>query len=116
MEVGQSSKIHAEVKEKCEINRNLKRNIGELAMEIKINGKRLCVRVCLHLSVNWKTKWIIKMFVLFCFHLSHSPPSDEPKSPARKEVKVAHEIHLHRELELWKQLVTDDKIRQSITK
>lgn len=40
--------------------------------------------------------------------------SDEPKSPARKEVKVAHEIHLHRELEQWKQLVTDDGIRQSI--
>lgn len=40
--------------------------------------------------------------------------SEEPKSPARKEVKVSHEIHLRRELEQWKQLVHDDGIRQSI--
>lgn len=36
--------------------------------------------------------------------------SEEPKSPARKEVKVAHEIHLRREIEQWKQLVSDDGI------
>lgn len=39
MEAVQSTETTAAVVEKCEFNRNLKRNIGELAMEIKMNGK-----------------------------------------------------------------------------
>lgn len=36
------------------------------------------------------------------------------KSPARKEVKVCHETILRRELEQWKQLMTEHGIRQSV--
>lgn len=46
MEAVQSAELKADAVEKIEFNRSLKRNIGELVMEIKQNGKRvycLCV-------------------------------------------------------------------------
>lgn len=92
---GQSTETNAN-----EFNRSLKRNIGELTMEIKINGKQ---------CVNINRSFLLKSNSNFDFFFT-----EEPKSPARKEVKVAHEIHLRRELEQWKQLVNDDSMRKSI--
>lgn len=45
MEAGQLTETKAAVAEKSEMNRSLKRNIGELVMEIKTNGRRVCVIV-----------------------------------------------------------------------
>lgn len=44
MEAVQSTETNAAVAEKSEYNRSLKRNIGELVMEIKTNGKRVCLK------------------------------------------------------------------------
>lgn len=41
MEAVQSTETNAAVAEKSEYNRSLKRNIGELVMEIKTNGKQV---------------------------------------------------------------------------
>lgn len=103
MEAVQLTEPNAAVAEKTECNRSLKRNIGELVMEIKINGRHVCVCQCTRVLVS---------SLIFGFYFILFP--EEPKSPARKEVKVAHEIHLRREVEQWKQLVNDDGIRQSI--
>lgn len=51
MEAVQLTETNAVLAEKTESNRSLKRNIGELVMEIKINGKRASVHVLMCLEL-----------------------------------------------------------------
>lgn len=46
VQLTENGAVAVAVAEKSEFNRSLKRNIGELAIEIKVNGKSACICIC----------------------------------------------------------------------
>lgn len=93
---------------KSEQNRILKRNIGDLAIDGKINGEKNFVQNVASLGKVIKLlDSVFKYIVLYLF-------AEDLRSPARKEVKISHETHLRRELEQWKDLMNERGIHQSV--
>lgn len=90
-----------------EPNRILKRNIGELAVDGKLNGMNVWLK-CFFLFRCHSNEIQMEMN---CFALLFL---ENFKSPARKEAKISHEIYLRRELEQWKELMKEKGIQNSV--